>query len=80
VQPEIPAAFRDAQREALVVVEVEIDARGKVVGARVIKHAEFGLDDAALAAANQTEFEPALIGTKPVPVRYQLPYRFKVRG
>lgn len=80
MQPEIPDAFREAQREALVVVEVEIDVRGRVVGARVLRHAEFGLDDAALAAAKATEFEPALMGTTPVPVRYQLPYRFKVRG
>ena len=80
VQPEIPDAFREAQREALVVVEVEIDVRGRVVGARVMRHADFGLDDAALAAAKATEFEPALMGTTPVPVRYQLPYRFKVRG
>lgn len=80
VQPEIPDAFRQAQREALVVIEVEIDAKGKVVSARVLRHADFGLDDAALAAAKSTEFEPALMGTTPVPVRYQLPYRFKVRG
>ncbi len=79
-QPTIPDAFRQAQREALVVIEVEIDARGRVVGARVMRHADYGLDDAALAAARSTEFEPALMGTQPVPVRYQLPYRFKVRG
>ena len=80
VEPEIPEAFRQAQREALVVVELEIDARGKVVSARVLRHAEYGLDDAALAAARQTEFEPALMGTTPVAVRYQIPYRFRVRG
>jgi len=80
VSPEIPSAFRDAQREALVVVEVELDEQGHVTGARVVRHAEFGLDDAALAAAKQTEFEPALVGTQAVPVRYQIPYRFRVRG
>ena len=80
VHPEIPDAFRQAQREALVVIEVEIDAKGKVVSARVMRHADYGLDEAALAAAKATEFEPALMGTTPVPVRYQLPYRFKVRG
>jgi len=80
VQPEVPAAFRDAQREALVVVEVVIDAGGRVIDARVLRHADYGLDDAALAAAKQTEFEPALVGTQPVTVRYQIPYRFTVRG
>ena len=81
VPPEIPDAFKQqAQREALVVVEVVIDARGAVVDARVLRHAEFGLDDAALTAASATEFEPALVGTDAVAVRYQIPYRFKVRG
>lgn len=78
ISPEIPDAFRQAEREALVVVEVELDAAGHVTNAKVIRHAEFGLDDAALAAAKQTEFEPALVGTQPVPVRYQIPYRFQV--
>ncbi len=80
IAPEIPAAFKDAQREALVVIEVELDEQGHVTGARVVRHAEFGLDDAALAAAKHTDFEPALVGTQPVPVRYQIPYRFRVRG
>ena len=80
VQPDVPAAFRDAQREALVVVEVVIDASGRVIDARVLRHAEYGLDDAALAAAKQTDFEPALVGTQPVTVRYTIPYRFTVRG
>jgi TonB family protein len=79
IAPEIPAAFRDANREAVVVVEVELDAAGHVTNAKVVRHAEFGLDDAALAAARATEFEPALVGTQPVPVRYQIPYRFRVR-
>jgi protein TonB len=80
VAPEIPEAFRQANREAQVVIEVELDAQGHVTGARVIRHGEFGLDEAALAAAKQTEFEPALVGTQPVPVRFQIPYRFRVRG
>jgi TonB family protein len=78
VSPEIPDAFRQAEREALVVVEVELDVHGHVQNARVVRHAEFGLDDAALAAAKLTEFEPALVGDEAVPVRYQIPYRFKV--
>ena len=80
VQPDVPEAFRAAQREALVVVEVEIDARGRVMGARVLRGAGFGLEEAALDAAKRTEFEPALVGTKPVAVRFQIPYRFRVRG
>jgi hypothetical protein len=31
-------------------------------------------------AAELTEFEPALVGTDPVAVRYRIPYRIRVRG
>lgn len=80
-QPEIPAAFRDAQREAVVVIEVDIDVSGRVVNVRALKRADFGLTEAAIAAAKQTTFEPARNeSNQPVPVRFQIPYRFKVRG
>jgi protein TonB len=80
VAPEIPQAFRDAPHEALVVIEVELDEHGHVTAAKVIRAAGSGLDEAALAAAHQTDFEPALVGTQAVAVRYQIPYRFRVRG
>jgi protein TonB len=78
VMPEATDAFRQAQREALVVVEVELDAQGRVMAAKAVKKAGFGLDEAAVTAARATEFEPAFVGDQPVPVRYQIPYRFKV--
>jgi TonB family protein len=80
VQPLVPEAFRSASREAVVVVEVAISASGRVIDARVIKKAGFGLDESALAAARKTVFEPALVGDRPVAVKMQIPYRFKVRG
>lgn len=80
VQPEVPEEFRSSQREAVVVVEVAISASGKVLDARVIKKAGYGLDEAAMSAARRTRFEPALVGDKPVAVKMQIPYRFKVRG
>jgi len=80
VQPEVPDDWKTAGKDAVVVVEVAISADGRVVDARVTKKAGHGLDEAAVAAAKQTRFEPAMVGTKPVAVRMQLPYRFKVRG
>ncbi|HEU5058867.1 MAG TPA: TonB family protein [Kofleriaceae bacterium] len=80
VQPEVPDEFRSQNREAVVVVEVAISAAGRVVEARVIKKAGFGLDEAAIAAARRTTFEPAMQGDRPVAVKMQIPYRFKVRG
>lgn len=80
VQPEVPARFSEARREAVVVVEVAIDARGVVVEARAVRKAGFGLDEAAVAAARRTRFVPALVGDRPVAVKMQIPYRFKVTG
>ena len=80
VEPEVPDAFRSQKREAVVVVEVAISAGGRVVDARVVKKAGFGLDEAAIAAARRTTFEPAMQGDRPVAVKMQIPYRFKVRG
>jgi periplasmic protein TonB len=80
VEPEVPAAFRSSAREIVVVVEVEIDTDGRVIAARIVRNVGFGLDEAALTAAKNTEWEPALVGTQPVPVRYQIPYRIRVRG
>jgi len=80
VQPEVPESFRSQGREAVVVVEVAISASGKVMDARVVKKAGFGLDEAAIDAARRTAFEPAMQGDHPVAVKMQIPYRFKVRG
>ena len=80
VQPEVPDEFRSQNRDAVVVVEVAISATGRVLDARVVKKAGFGLDEAAVAAARRTRFEPAMQGDRPVAVKLQIPYRFKVRG
>jgi protein TonB len=80
VQPEVPDEFRSQNREAVVVVEVAISASGRVIGARVVKKAGFGLDEAAIDAARRTSFEPAMQGDRPVAVKMLIPYRFKVRG
>lgn len=80
VEPEVPDEFRRQNREAVVVVEVAISASGRVIEARVVKKAGFGLDQAAIDAARRTSFEPAMQGDRPVAVKMQIPYRFKVRG
>jgi TonB family protein len=80
VQPEVPEEWKTSGRDAVVVVEVAISASGRVIDARAVKKAGYGLDEAAVIAAKKTQFEPGLVGTTPVAVRMQIPYRFKVRG
>jgi protein TonB len=80
IAPVLPDAFRSAQREQHVVIEVDIDETGHVVNARVVGSAEYGLGEASLAAVRRTEFEPALVEAQPVPIHYTIPLTFRVRG
>ena len=80
IRPELPSAFREAQREAHVIIEVEIDEAGHVANAKLVGKDEFGLAPAVIAAVEHTDFEPALVGTQPVPVRYHIPFTFRVHG
>lgn len=74
VEPEYPAAMADKGLRAAVLVELDLDATGKVKQAKVVESAGPEFDEAALAAARQLEFTPATIGGKPSPVRIR--YRF----
>jgi protein TonB len=80
IDPIVPESFRSSGREAVVVVEVSIDISGRVVDASVVRGAGRELDQAALTAARGSRFEPAQRNGRPVAVRYQIPYRFRVRG
>ncbi len=57
--PEYPLAARAAAVEADLPLEIVVDATGKVVDARLLKHAGFGLDEAALRAVRAYRFIPA---------------------
>src|ERR1035438_8848659 len=52
-----------------VAVLLDIDAKGTVTHAAVEKPIGHGIDEAAVAAAQKLEFDPALRGGRPVPVR-----------
>ena len=80
VEPDVPETYRSRSRDLVVVVELDIDVRGRVEDVRVIRGAGSDLDRAVMRAAESTEFEPALVGADPVPVRYRIPYRIRVRG
>jgi TonB family protein len=62
VYPEIALA---AGIQGSVLIELQIDATGKVASARVVKGVP-ALDDAALAAANAWVYEPARLRGKAV--------------
>jgi protein TonB len=59
VKPVYPDEARSAEIEGTVTIEAVIDCTGKVSSTRVLQPLGHGLDQAAIAAIQKTEFEPA---------------------
>jgi protein TonB len=79
VHPEYPALARQAGVSGVVWVRVLLDREGRVRDA--ILDPKGGvpmLNEAALAAARQWVFEPALSNGKPVMVWVSIPFRFRL--
>lgn len=74
VEPEYPQRLQDLGIEGRVVLELTIDAQGRVVAARVLRGLHPELDQAALAAAKQMIFSPARVNGTPVTLK--TPYSF----
>lgn len=74
VDPLYPASAERAGEEGIVLLEVQIDSRGKVIGVNVIQSSGFSqLDAAALKAVKQWHFAPVVSGAKVrVPIRFEL--------
>jgi TonB family protein len=78
VPPVYPPAAIAAKVEGVVVVEARIDATGRVTAAKIIRSIAL-LDDAALDAVRQWEFEPTVIdGLGRVPIIAALSVSFKL--
>lgn len=81
LQRYVPAPYPEGapleQREAVVVLDLLLDAAGEVVDARVAQSAGEVFDTPAVAAARQFQFSPAEIDRVPSPIKLQ--YRFEFR-
>ena len=75
-----PEAARAARIEGPVVMDVLINANGFVVDVRVISGLGYGLDEAAVNAMKQFEFEPARVQDQKVAVKIRYTYRFELRS
>lgn len=90
VQPEYPAAAHDEEVKARIEVEVEIDKNGRVSDAQIrrrwrlsgdgaaqpVPDLEYGLEEAALSAAQRSRFRPARANGHPVPTRKVITFTF----
>jgi TonB family protein len=81
VEADYPAAAATQGIEAEVGLLLDIDAQGKVQQVAVAQPASavgMGFDEAAIAAAQQFEFEPAEQDGKPIAVQLSYRYKFKL--
>jgi protein TonB len=75
--PKYTMQARQAEIEGVVRVEVTVDEAGRVIAARVLSGLGYGLDEAALAAAKASVFEPASRCGRAVVGTVVLPFRFE---
>jgi TonB family protein len=77
LQPSYPETAASLGVEAIVDVQVSIDAAGEVSGVEVVRWAGYGLDEATVNTIRQLHFRPAMRDGSPVPLRVLLRYNFR---
>jgi TonB family protein len=77
VQPIYPAEVRKAGIEGTVIIEATTDAYGRVASARILRSVP-ALDQAALDAVRQWNYEPMVVNGVPRPVVFTVTIRFKL--
>ena len=75
--PPYPESAAAAEAEAVVDVLVDLDSRGEVTRAEVVRWAGFGLDQATLETVRKLHFFPAMRDGVAVPIRVLLRYNFR---
>lgn len=75
-QPAGTEAARAAGVEGKVRVQLTVDETGRVVDVKLLQGLGYGLDEAALGAARQAEFEPAVRCGKPTRATFNISMRF----
>jgi protein TonB len=77
VSPNYPAAARSARTQGMVILECTISPQGRVSDVRVLRGVPL-LDEAAMDAVRQWEYEPTLVNGVPVPVVMTVTVNFKL--
>jgi len=78
-KPVYPEIARRAGIEGIVFLNIQIDEKGNVINAKVLKGLGAGCDEAAIAAAFQCKFKPAMQRDKPVKVWISYSVRFRLK-
>lgn len=77
IRPPYPEAAAQAEVEAVVDVQVDIDARGEITKLEIARWAGFGLDQSVLDTVKQMHFFPAMRDGVAIPMRVLLRYNFQ---
>jgi len=75
--PAYPETAAAAEAEAVVDVLVDLDSKGEVQRAEVVRWGGFGLDQATLDTIHKLHFFPAMRAGVAVPIRVLLRYNFR---
>jgi protein TonB len=78
VRPVYPQTALSSRVQGLVIIEATIGADGRVRETRVLRSVPL-LDDAALDAVRQWEYEPTLLNGAPVPVIMTVTVNFRLQ-
>jgi len=78
VDPVYPRMAQIAQVQGVVILEATIDARGRVMDARVLRSVPL-LDEAAFDAVRQWIYAPTLLNGVPVPIVMTVTVNFKLQ-
>ncbi len=79
VEPVYPALAVKSGLEGNVFLKVWVNESGSVVDAAIIRTDQEVFNGAALEAAKQWKFKPAVLNGKPVAVWVSIPFRFRLK-
>jgi len=74
-----PEIARKAGVEGVVIVQVVIDEKGRVVDTQILKSLGAGCDEAAMEAIRKTRWKPAMQRDRPVKVRVSIRVKFQLK-
>jgi TonB family protein len=77
--PDYPASARAEGVEADVPLEIVVNAQGAVIEAHALRHAGYGMDEAALTAVRAYTFTPAQREGRNVRVRMRWVVQFRIQ-
>jgi protein TonB len=78
IPPDYPAALKHDNVTGVVLIEFDVDVKGRVVGARVRESTRHAFDEPTVCAVLQWRFEPGICQGRPVPFRMMVPVDFKL--